>query len=278
MINLVNEDILYEINNYLNNTDSKNFENVLKNNNINFKFDYPEITTTTESSEIIFIHINDDNSHSYYIYNDNLLTLLFNFVSLKLIFISDIPNTKIIETIKIRNEIQKIIIKNLNNIKLIEFNFNNYPLLSKEYITYYDDGNISSIYKYKNNGKLNGKSYIYYENKNINSIENYKDGLLYDEQYIYYEDGQTLSSKQIFNLGIKDKTWYQYYENKDTNGNLIVKSITNYSNDKKHGIYICYHKNKNIYKKEKYNNGQLIYSLFIPFDDNIINKIDIDIE
>jgi len=278
MIQYIPEELYYEINNYLNNNDSKQFEHILKNINKFIRFDYIPDITNIECDDFVAIKI--DNYCNKYYQTNNFLSLISNDCLLKLILLPNIPINKIITTTKIRNEIQKIIIKNTNNIKLVEFNFIKYPLLYGENITYYNNINnsINTIYKYNKSGKLHGISINYSENYNINSLENYYNGLLHNEQYTYFEDTKIISSKYVYNNGKKINTWYEYYNIVDENNKQIIKSIINYKNNEKHGIQYYYHPNKNIYRTEKYNLGELIYSLIIPFDDNKINKIDIDIE
>ena len=267
-MNILPDDIYYEINNYLNNKDSKNFENVLNNINKNFRFEYKESIEIETTDDFTAIYINDKELHEYY-QSNNFLSLISNIALLKFILIPDIPINKKIETIKIRDEIQKIIIKSNDNEKICEFNFKNFPLITGDNITYFNNMIISN-YKY-NNGKLEGESNVYHENGNVFYKEIYKNGNLDGERQVYFEDGTTIKNKQFFNNGNKINKWYEYYEN----GN--IKSITNYENNKKQGIQLYYHENKNLYRHEKYNNDQLIYSLVIPYEDSTIYKIDIDI-
>jgi antitoxin component YwqK of YwqJK toxin-antitoxin module len=295
MINKLPEDLYYEINNYLNNCDSKNFETILKNINTNIKFNYEINITTIKTNDFVGIYINNDNSHEYYQSNDTN-EIIKNFMKLKFIILYNISVEKILTITKIRNEIQQIILcKNtnmqqnttnnmqqnttnniqLNNtLKSIEFNFINYPLLNNKFITYYNNNNINKIYNYNSKGLLHKNCITYYENKNIKYIDNYKNGLLDDYQYCYYEDGKTLQKKEKYDNGLKTSKWYEYY---DTN-NLTLKSITNYNKDLKDDIQLYYHENKNLYRQEKYKNGELIYTLTIPYNDVIISKIQIDID
>ncbi len=107
---------------------------------------------------------------------------------------------------------------------------------------YYSKGKVKYEMSYANN-ILEGTSYWYYENGNLMSEKSYSKGKLNGWQTEYFETG-LIKSEIYFNEGIRDGICKEYYENG------ALKEVKNYEN------------------------GKLIRTIQLPYDDSFIAPVD----
>ena len=168
------------------------------------------------------------------------------------------------------------------------FIFNKNGLLDGESREYYEEGDIKSIFPFKNNipdgvfisyyqngnigqnsfllnGKLVTEVFEYYPNGNMKTKAHYIDGKLNGELIIYYENGN-----------IKEKTFtideklsgdaFEYYPS----GKLRNKSF--FKNGKREGESLTYYENGKLKKKILYKNGMKNGFAIAYYEDGIIEQ------
>ncbi|WP_195340268.1 toxin-antitoxin system YwqK family antitoxin [Fusobacterium sp. 1001295B_180824_G3] len=184
------------------------------------------------------------------------------------------------------------------------FIFNKDGLLDGENREYYEEGEIKSIFPFKNN-VADGNMISYYQNGNIKEKNTYKNGIEEGESILYYENGNLkekyfmknekldgeavayyedgkIRNKSIFKDGVKLEE--EIYKDNEIiknifKNNKIVQQDTYSENgilkEKKHTLnngnmeYISYYKNKNIKQKVLLKDETILKDEFFSENGNI---------
>ncbi len=119
-----------------------------------------------------------------------------------------------------------------------------------EYLTYFQDGKVSSRRYYKNgilDGDYHGYSGI---NGNLIHLLRYKDGVIQGNEYYWNSDGTLVYEASYIN-GKKEGYNREYYNNNQ------VRIVKFFKEGKLNGEYLNYHWNGQIYIKKFYKNHML---------------------
>ena len=120
--------------------------------------------------------------------------------------------------------------------------------LEGEWISYYENGNISAKRHFKR-GDPDGQTISYYENGNIKKIAIYKDGWLEGECIHYYESGQIMEEAYYKGGALRGRR-KTYYENGNMNEEAFHDDQGVY-----HGEYKQYYQNGGIWILKNFNHG-----------------------
>jgi antitoxin component YwqK of YwqJK toxin-antitoxin module len=126
------------------------------------------------------------------------------------------------------------------------------------YIEYYKNGDIKFETNYVKD-KMNGFYREYYNDNRIKIITFYKDNLLNGHYEEFYNSGKKYIDCHYINNCLDD-TYIKYYENENIHFLCNYKykeSITNIYDKNKHGEFIEYYENGEIFKQGNYVNNKL---------------------
>jgi antitoxin component YwqK of YwqJK toxin-antitoxin module len=159
-----------------------------------------------------FFHINGCKEGIEKIYEYNKVVMEYNYINNKITEKKKYKNNKLIEYIKYTND----------------YNF---------FENYYDNGELSEIYKYGYNNKIEGEYIKYFSNKKINIKNNYINGLK-DGLYTEYWENEKIKIECIYKMNKLNGFYKEYY----LDGTLRI--LANYKSNKYNGIYEEYVQNK----------------------------------
>ncbi|WP_029758089.1 toxin-antitoxin system YwqK family antitoxin [Fusobacterium nucleatum] len=132
------------------------------------------------------------------------------------------------------------------------FIFNKDGLLDGENREYYEEGEIKSIFPFKNN-VADGNMISYYQNGNIKEKNTYKNGIEEGESILYYENGILKEKKHTLNNG--NMEYISYYKNKNIKQKVLLKDETILKDE-------FFSENGNIRKNSFLLDGKTITELF----------------